>query len=156
MKRIAIVLLVVLLLCAALSLTACGDKLKSGQVRITVGDKSFIAELADTKAAKQLEKALATESISIKMTAVNSQYIHGNVANREFPSSAEESGIMDAGDIMMQGNNELVLFYAVNTSNDRLTRIGKIREEDRTAFANAVNQAVSNSSSKSVTITISK
>ena len=154
MKKFATIMLVILLLCcAALSLTACGDKtLKSGQVKITIGEKSFIAELSDTKAAKELEKSLPK---TIKMTAVNGQYVHGNVDGAKYTADAVPSEIMKAGDIMLQGDNELVLFYAVNTSNDPLTRIGKIRDEDKTAFVNAVTQAVANSG-KTVTVTISK
>ena len=153
MKKFAIVLVVVLLCCAALSLAACGDKeLKDGQIRITIGSKSFIAELDDTTAAKQLEKELP---LTVEMTAVNGQYLHANV-NRTFSEQAEPSGILNAGDIMLQGNNTLMLYYAFNNYNDSLTRIGKIREQDRTSFAEAVKQAVQNSDKKAVTVKISK
>lgn len=147
MKKFAIILVILLLCCAALSLSAC----KHEDVVVTIGEKSFVLELADTKAAQELEKALP---LTVKMTSVNGQYVHGNVNSATFTQQLAESGVLDMGDIMLQGNNELMLFYSVNTSNDMLTRIGRITQDERTAFANAIVKALQ--SSTTITIKISK
>ena len=152
MKKFAIFALVTLLLCCTvLSLCSCNKN----QVTISIGEKSFVVELADTKAAKEFEKALP---LTLKMTSNNNRELYRDVDGVTFTSTPDVggSGILDMGDVMLRGENRLVLFYSMDNSNESLTRIGKIREEDRAAFANAVVQALQASSSKSVTVRISK
>lgn len=157
MKKFAIFTVIVLLCCALLAFGACGDKddkkLANGEIRITVGSKSFVAKLSDTKAAKELEKSLPK---TLTMNSVNGQYLHGNFDGKTFTEQAAESGILTAGDIMMQGNNTLMFYYATNTYNDSLTKIGRIKSEDITAFVNAVRSALESSGNKTLTIKLSK
>ena len=158
MKKVAIILLVVLLLCATLSLTACGNKLKSGQIRITIGDKSFIAELADTKAAKEFEKWVAAADRTIPMSSANAQ-LYGNVNGQTFTQQPDADEPMYAGDLTMEGDNRFTMFYGWGNINPTMTRIGKIQSDDVTAFTNAIEQAVAAAKSagkSTISVTLSK
>lgn len=145
-------MIVVLLCCAALSLTACGDKLKSNQIRITVGEKNFIADLADTKAAKELRNSLP---MTITMHVTNERELYYDIPNVSFTQQLGEPDATFAGDIVLRGDNRLAIFYAF-ANTDSWTKIGKIQEDDVTAFVNAVTEAVAKSSNKTVKVTISK
>ena len=156
MKKVAIILLAILLCCAVLSLTACGEKkLKSGQIRITIGEKSFIAELVDTKAAKELEKSLPLKNI--KMHFLNNKELYYDIPGKTFVQQTENDATF-GGDIVLFGDNRLAMFYDF-ANTDTWTRIGKIRDDDKTAFINAVMQAVQaakDAGRDTITVTISK
>ena len=148
MKKIAIILVAVLLCCAAFSLTACDNN----QVKITVNGKSFVVELADTKAAAQFVKALP---MTLEMHSVNGQ-LYADMPDKTFSEQHDSSNPMVAGDIVLEGNNRLVMFYVFGNVNPTMTRIGKVREEDTDAFVAALTQAVQNASGGKVTVKISK
>ena len=97
MKKFAIFALVTLLLCCAvLSLCSCNKN----QVTILIGEKSFVVELADTKAAKEFEKALP---LTLKMTSNNNRELYRDVDGVTFTSTPDVggSGILDMGDVML-------------------------------------------------------
>ena len=151
MKKIAIIMLVVLICCAALSFTACGDKLKANEIRITVNGKDFIAEIADTKAAKEFRNLLP---ITLNMHSVNDRELYEDIPNVSFTQQIDSDATFE-GDIVLRGDNRLTIFYAF-ANTDNWTKIGKIKNDDINVFVNAVTQAVNNSSSKTVKVTISK
>ena len=156
MRKFAIIMLAILLCCAAMALTACRDKdLPSGQIRITIGEKSFIAVLSDTKAAKELEKSLPLKNL--KMHFLNNNELYYDIPNKSFVQQVEMDATF-AGDIVLYGDNRLAMFYDFNNT-DNWTKIGKVREEDKTAFVNAVMQAVQaarDAGKDTITVTISK
>lgn len=149
MKKFAIILVVILMCCAALSLAACDDS----QITITVNGKSFVVELADTKAAQQFAKSLPQ---TISTRSLNGRELYADIAGWTFTNQSEPSGLMEAGDIMLQGENRLIIFYNTDTSNDMLTRIGRVREKDIAAFAEAVTKAVAAADGGKITVKISK
>ena len=153
MKKFAIVLVLILLCCAVLALGACGDKQqKDGEIRITIGDKSFIAELTNAKAAKELEKWLPQ---TFEMHFNNSGILYAYTANKTFTEQPDSSLPMYKGDIILRGNNRLEIYYGFNQP-ESLTRIGSIKEEYIDSFVEAVKQATAAADGGTITVKISK
>lgn len=152
MKKFTIILLLVLLCCAVLSFSACGDKLKDGEIRITVGDKSFIAELSNTEAAKEFKKLLP---LTLEMNSVSGQ-LYNDIPDTTFPEQHDTEEPMRAGDVALEGNNRLVMFYAFGNVSPTMTRIASVKAEDKEAFVEAVDQALASGGSRKITVKISK
>ncbi len=91
--------------------------------KIIVNEKEFDAEAYNTDAAKEFYGMLP---IKIKMSELN-----GNekfyYMNKTFTEDEEKAGIINTGDIMLYGNNCIVLFYETFQSNYTYTKIGYIK-----------------------------
>ena len=99
-------------------------------ITISIGDKVFAA--ADSATARAFEKLLP---LSITMTELNGneKYYH---LPTSLPTNARSPGTIQTGDLMLYGDNSLVLFYkTLNTSYD-YTRLGRI--DDPSGLASAV------------------
>ena len=154
MKKLATILVVVLLCCAVLALGACGDKkLKDGQVRITVGGESFIAELTDVQAAKQFKAALP---MTLEMNTLNAgNTLYADLGSKSFAEQPDSSEPLNKGDIILRGNNRLELCCGFGQP-ESVTRIGRVREQDLDAFIAAMQNAVQAANGGKVTVTFSK
>ena len=155
MKKFATLLLVILLCVTLLALVSCGDKTKKlaeNEVRITVGGSDFIAKLSDTKAAKELKKALP---MTLEMRMLNAgTVLYTDLGSSEFTEQPDSSAPMSKGDIILRGNNRLEI-YCGFAQPESVTRIGSIREQDVDAFVAAV-QALRDSGNSTTTVKISK
>lgn len=91
--------------------------------KIIVNEKEFDAEAYNTDAAKEFYGMLP---IKIKMSELN-----GNekfyYMNKTFTEDKGKAGTINTGDIMLYGNNCIVLFYETFQSNYTYTKIGYIK-----------------------------
>ena len=171
MKNISKILLIVLMCSLLLVFAACpnngdtdpdvpadGEQNNDGQqntdgelgdsgeevysMKITVGNKEFTATLYDTEAAKAFAKLLP---ITLDMSELNGNEKYNNLSTT-LPTKTERVGNIHAGDIMLWGNNCIVLFYESFTTPYSYTKIGKI--DDVTGLQQAVGRG-------SVTVTFS-
>ena len=152
MKKIALVLVFILLACAVLALGACGDNLKDGEIRITIGNKSFIAKLTNVKAAKELERWLPQ---TFDMHFNSNGILYVDTGSKTFTEQTDSSDPLYKGDIVLRGNNRLEIYYGFNQP-ESLTRLGAIKEEYIDAFVEAVKQATADASGRTITVKISK
>lgn len=108
------------------------------EIHIDIGQHTFTATLLDNTTAQAFAALLP---ISLNMTELNGNekyyYLDGNL-----DSVPESVGSIKAGDIMLYGDNCIVLFYKSFSTSYRYTRIGHI--DDITGLEDAVgNDSVS-------------
>lgn len=147
MKKTALLLAVVFLFC----LTACNNssntlETSSGttptkqhtenttqeindtqSIQIVIGGKTFTANLHNTPAAAQFKSMLP---LTIKM-----EELHGNekfaYLEKNLPTYPIAPSSINAGDLMLFGNNCLVVFYQSFPTTFTYTPIGSIKEIDQ-------------------------
>ena len=153
MKKISKILLITLIICLLLAFAACPDNNPTDgepnggdgegiSMKVTVGSKEFTATLYDTAAAKAFAEMLP---LTINMTELNGNEKYHNLSTT-LPTKSENVGKINAGDIMLWGNNCIVLFYKNFSTSYSYTKIGKL--DDVTGLQQAVG-------SGSVTVTFS-
>lgn len=112
------------------------DQMEGNTMKITAGDTTFTAALADNSSAEALKELLAEGPLTIDMSDYGNMEKVGPIGT-SLPRNDEqiETG---AGDIILYQGNSLVIYYDTNSWN--FTRIGKIdgvtREELLDAFGN--------------------
>lgn len=98
-------------------------KYRGNTMNITIGQSTFSAELAGTKAAQELTTLLP---LTLEM-----QDHLSNEKFAELPKALSRNdqavGRIEAGDIMLWGGNTLVVFYESFQSSYRYTKLGKIK-----------------------------
>lgn len=104
---------------------------EAGKLTLTVGGSRFTVSLYDTEAARALQEMLP---FTVAMEELN-----GNEKFYYFPNSlpadAERPGQIHTGDLMLYGNDCLVLFYKDFTSAYSYTRLGSVENIDGLAEA---------------------
>lgn len=132
MKRSTFLVLLITLICTlavSINSIACTEECSSKQsaavksdIKITVGSKEFSATLNDSKAAKAFKEKLP-------MT-IDMNELHGNEKyfyfDENLPTNPKVQVQINAGDLMIYGNDCLVLFYTSFFSDNRYTPIGEI------------------------------
>lgn len=93
-------------------------------MKITAGDHTFTAVLADNSSAEALKELLAEESLTIEMSDYASMEKVGLIGT-SLPTNDEQIST-GAGDIILYQGNSLVIYYDTNSWN--FTRIGKIED----------------------------
>lgn len=132
MRKIAAGLLVVGMLA---SLTACGgadqvkeqaatDQVEGDHMKITAGDATFTATLADNSSVTALKELLAEGPLTIEMRDYANMEKVGPIGT-DLPTNDEQIST-GAGDIILYQGNSLVIYYDTNSWN--FTRIGKIED----------------------------
>lgn len=101
-------------------------------LNITIGDQVFSAKLYDNQTTQAFIEKLP---LDIDMSDHNSNEKFYNFPDT-LPTDSERPGKINAGDIMLYGDNCLVLFYETFSSTYSYTRLGYIEEAVR--FAQAV------------------
>ena len=125
--RKAILLLATAVLCI---LPACSQNNapmeSSDQITVTVNGTSFDAVLADSETGRAFAELLP---LTITMTELNGNekyhYLDGSL-----PTDSYKPGTIEAGDLLLYGNNCVVLFYETFSSSYSYTRIGKLTSAD--------------------------
>jgi len=91
-------------------------------MRIIIGSAVFSATLHDNAAASALKEMLP---LTISMSELNGNEKF-NYLPATFPVNASTGGNIQDGDLMLYGNNCLVLFYKSFNTSYSYTRIGRI------------------------------
>ena len=98
----------------------------SDQITVTVNGTSFDAVLADSETGRAFAELLP---LTITMTELNGNekyhYLDGSL-----PTDSYKPGTIEAGDLLLYGNNCVVLFYETFSSGYSCTRIGKLTSAD--------------------------
>lgn len=89
---------------------------------IKVNDKSFTAQLYDNETAQAFADMLP---VTLDMNELNGNEKYYNLSN-SLPTNSSDIGEINSGDIMLYGNNCLVLFYDTFTTSYNYTKIGYV------------------------------
>ena len=92
------------------------------KVNITINNKEYILELEDTKTTREFLNILPL-NITMEELNGNEKYIY--LENR-FTTNSSVPEIINKGDVMLYGNNCLVIFYKTFTTTYSYTKIGHI------------------------------
>lgn len=93
-------------------------------MKITVGDTTFMATLADNSSAEALMEMLMEGPLTIDMSDYGNMEKVGSIG-KNLPENNEQI-TTEAGDIILYLGNSLVIYYDTNTWN--FTRLGKIND----------------------------
>lgn len=104
----------------------------NGTMKITIGTSVFTATFYDNATATAFKSMLP---ITINMSELNGNEKYFYFSNT-LPTNASPGGTIQNGDLMLYGNNCLVLFYESFNTSYSYSRIGKIT--NTTGLANAV------------------
>jgi len=105
---------------------------ESGKMCVIVGDKTFMASIADNATAEAFKALLP---LTLNMTELNGNEKYNYLSTR-LPAEATNPGTIHAGDIMLYGNSCVVLFYETFNTSYSYTRIGSI--DDPSGLADAL------------------
>ena len=96
---------------------------KKSQIKIVAGGKTFLAELENNKTARAFRSKLPATFLMEELNG-NEKY---HYMNRSLPTNSKRPGTIKAGDLMLYGNDCLVLFYETFKSSYSYTKIGHIK-----------------------------
>jgi hypothetical protein len=101
-------------------------------MKVAIGSKWFKATLDDNPTVARLKELLPLTLDMIELNG-NEKYYH---LSTRLPTDAVSPGTVQVGDLMLYGNNSLVLFYKTFETSYRYTRLGRI--DDPSGLAAAV------------------
>lgn len=123
MKRILFFLAAACLSAAVHSKTLVAYNTKNTmQINVIVGTKTFTATLADSETGRAFAQLLP---LNLPMTELNGNEKY-HYLDSSLPTDSYQPGTIQAGDLMLYGNNCVVLFYETFSSSYSYTRIGSI------------------------------
>lgn len=100
---------------------------KEERMWMTVGDKRFAITLDDSESARALAQLLP---LTLDMTELNANEKYASLPQR-LPARAARPGTIRNGDLMLYGNNTLVIFYETFESTYAYTRLGRVDSSDQ-------------------------
>ncbi len=103
---------------------AFGDNMQN--IIITIENKKYEAILYDNSTTKELIKKFP---ITITMSDLNGNEKYYNFS-KSFPTSSENVANINKGDIMLFGDNCLVIFYKSFSTRYRYTKLGYIKNTE--------------------------
>ena len=101
------------------------------QINVVIGSKTFTATLADSETGEAFA-ALLPLTVTMNELNGNEKY---HYLSTSLPTAAYQPGTIHAGDLMLYGNNCVVLFYETFNSSYSYTRIGAIDDPSGLAAA---------------------
>ena len=104
----------------------------SPTLKVSIGSQVFIAHLQANESTSALLKQLP---FTLSMVELNGNEKYAEL-KQALPTQAESVGKIQSGDLLLYGNNVLVLFYESFSTPYRYTRIGKVT--DATGLAKAL------------------
>ena len=123
MKRILFFLAAACLSAAASSKTLVAYNTENTmQINVIVGAKTFTATLADCETGRAFAQLLP---LTLSMTELNGNEKY-HYLDSPLPTDSYQPGTIHVGDLMLYGNNCVVLFYETFSSSYSYTRIGSI------------------------------
>ncbi|MBO4613679.1 MAG: hypothetical protein J5709_01020 [Bacteroidales bacterium] len=96
----------------------------TSSIVMTVGEKDFAIVLAENATANAFAEMLP---ITITMSELNGNEKYAYLEN-ELPTDASCPQTIECGDVMLYGNNCIVVFYKTFKTSYSYTRIGKIKD----------------------------
>jgi len=100
------------------------EEMTGNKIKITVSETVYMATLYDNATANAFRELLPMTIIMSELNGNEKYYYLPNT----LPANASAVGSIQAGDLMLYGNNCLVLFYKSFSTSYSYTRIGKINE----------------------------
>ena len=100
-------------------------------INIIIGSKTFTATLADSETGEAFAALLP---LTVMMNELNGNEKY-HYLNSSLPTAAYQPGTIHAGDLMLYGNNCVVLFYETFNSSYSYTRLGAIDDPSGLAAA---------------------
>ncbi len=91
-------------------------------INIIIGSKTFTATLADSETSEAFAALLP---LTVMMNELNGNEKY-HYLNSSLPTAAYQPGTIHSGDLMLYGNNCLVLFYETFNTSYSYTRLGAI------------------------------
>ena len=101
------------------------------KMKITIGTTVFTATLYDNPSANAFKASLP---LSINMTELNGNEKYYDLPN-PLPTNASAGGDLKVGDLMLYGNNVLVLFYKNLNTTYNYTKLGYLDKPNGLASA---------------------
>ena len=98
-------------------------------VSVAIGAMDFAIDLADNETASAFVDLLPLKASMSELNG-NEKYLY---LDAPLPTNPVNPGTIEAGDVMLYGNNCLVVFYESHPTTYRYTRIGKINDAERLA-----------------------
>lgn len=102
------------------------------KMKITIGNKTFSATLADNATATAFKTQLP---LTVSMVELNGNEKYADLP-RSIPTNAVNPGTIRSGDLMLYGSTTLVLFYKSFSTSYRYTKLGRI--DDVTGLEDAL------------------
>lgn len=115
-----------------ISKTEDANDTTEGKVKIRIGSKTFEATIEDNPTVAKLKALLP---LTLDMTEFNGNEKHYHFSTR-LPTDSISPGTIKSGDLMLFGNNSLVLFYKTFETTYNYTRLGRI--DNPSGLADAV------------------
>ena len=130
MKKIIIILITVILIISYitiikkdnLNVNKGSDNNMTESMTATINDKEFNIILEDNKTVKELMKMLPLEVLMNELNG-NEKYYY---LEKTLPTDSKRVEKIQTGDVMLFGNNCLVIFYESFKTSYSYTRIGKV------------------------------
>ena len=116
---------------ASSSVQATSDAAED-KMKITIGSKTFRVTFEDNPTVAKLKALLP---LTLKMTELNGNEKYHHLST-PLPTDAISPGTIQSGDLMLYGDNSLVLFYKSFKTSYTYTRLGRI--DDPSGLAAAV------------------
>lgn len=98
------------------------DNISTTKMKITIGTAVFTATLYDNSSATAFKAMLP---LTIDMTELNGNEKYYDLP-KALPTNAKAGGDIKAGDLMLYGNNVLVLFYKNFNTSYSYTKLGYV------------------------------
>ena len=98
---------------------------------MTIGTQRFAVTLEDNPTARAFVRLLPA---TLEMAELNGNEKHSTLPS-SLPTNAARPGTIRTGDVLLYGDNTLVLFYETFRSSYSYTRIGRIEESTGLAQA---------------------
>ena len=122
------VLSVVFLIIIVLSIVGCEKNSNnvtekvSDTVKVFINDKEYKLNLYDNETVNSLVKLFPLE-VTMKTLSENEVYVY---LDEKFPTNSSNPKTINAGDVMLYGDNCLVIFYKTFNTSYSYTKIGHI------------------------------